>query len=246
MGVPAAAQETLPTPPADAPAWWIEAAAGAAALGTLFLFDEPVRDLVLDIRGDVGDDLASVGDDYGTWATTAPIVMGGGVLLGAVLEGSVGARLAAAAAVGVLSGSMANETLNRALGRRRPSEELGSWQFDPFHGHASLGSGHTAYAFAIAGAVDEVTEGWWSIPFYAAAAGTGLSRVYQDRHWLSDVAVGAVIGLWVGRRTTRAATRWFGVARTTSSSSEEETTASLLDRLEPWVGGGYIGLSLGL
>lgn len=244
LALPAVAQEGDSPPPPNEPAWWKSAAIGAAAIGTLFLLDEPVRDLARDLRGELGDDLASVGDDYGSWATTAPWLMGSGLLLGAALEGSVGTRRAAAAAVGLLSAAVVNESLNRALGRRRPNEEVGAWRFDPFHGHASLGSGHAAYTFAIAGAIDQVTEGWVAIPFYAAAAGSGLSRIYHDRHWLSDVAVGSLIGWWVGTRATRSASQRFGVARTPGGSPPGETTRSLLRRLEPVVSLSFVGLRL--
>jgi len=167
--------------------------------------------------------------------------------VGALAEGGDGARRGGAALLGVLSGSLANESLNRALGRRRPSEGMGTWDFDPFHGHASLGSGHAAYTFAIAGAIDEVTEGWVAIPFYAMAALTGISRVYDDRHWLSDVAVGGFIGWWTSRRATRTATRLLGVSRERATGAPAHSAPGLrafLDRVEPVAGGHFLGLRL--
>ena len=186
-------------------------ALAAGVLGGAFLLDGNVRDLALDHQGTLGRDLAEAGHTYGDWKRTAPLLAGGGLLLGVALDGERGVRRATSAFFGVFAGSMSNTALNWALGRSRPRDERGVLHFDPFRGNASLGSGHTAYAFAIAAAVDEVTDGGWAIPFYVAAAGTGLARIYGDRHWLSDVAVGGFIGWWVGGRATAAAANWLGI-----------------------------------
>ena len=192
-------------------------AVAAGVLGGAFLLDEHVRDLALDHQGPLGRDLAEAGHTYGDWERTAPLLAGGGVLLGVALDGERGVRRATSAFFGVFTGSMSNTVLNWTLGRSRPRDERGVLHFDPFRGNASLGSGHTAYAFAIAAAVDEVTDGGWAIPFYVAAAGTGLARIYGDRHWLSDVVVGGFIGWWVGGLATAAAENWLGVEPSSAS-----------------------------
>ena len=202
---------------------WHRIGLGTGILGAAFLLDPPTRDLAHDIQGNLGDDLAGIGHDYGDWERTAPVLAGGGLLLGAALDGDAGIRKATAAFFGVFAGSMANTLLNWSLGRSRPREERGAMHFAPFRDNASLGSGHTAYAFAIAASVDEVADGGWAIPFYAVAAGTGLARVYGDRHWLSDILVGGFVGLWVGRRATRAAAGWL---RADASSAGADSAAA--------------------
>jgi membrane-associated phospholipid phosphatase len=42
---------------------------------------------------------------------------------------------------------------------------------------------------------------------YTIAAGVGLTRVTMDRHWMSDVFVGAVVGHFVARLVVRSHTR---------------------------------------
>ncbi len=209
------AAQAVETPPDSemrgASRTWRDIAVAGGVLGGAFLLDEPVRDLALDHQGTLGRDLAEAGHTYGDWKRTAPLLAGGGLLLGVALDGERGVRRATSAFFGVFAGSMANTALNWTLGRSRPRDEKGVLHFDPFRGNASLGSGHTAYAFAIAAAVDEVTEGGWAIPFYVAAAGTGLARIYGDRHWLSDVVVGGFIGWWVGGRATASAENWLGI-----------------------------------
>lgn len=62
----------------------------------------------------------------------------------------------------------------------------------------SFPSGHTATAFMTATMLHMEYEGcspWFSIGGYTLAALTGVSRVLNNRHWVTDVAAGAAIGI---------------------------------------------------
>ena len=62
----------------------------------------------------------------------------------------------------------------------------------------SFPSGHTATAFMSAEFLYQEYKEisiWYGISGYAIAAGTGFFRMYNDRHWLTDVAAGAGIGI---------------------------------------------------
>ena len=65
----------------------------------------------------------------------------------------------------------------------------------------SFPSGHSALAFSLATVIamqygDHV---WVPIAAYTVAAGVGFSRMTLDRHWLSDVVVGGVLGHFIAR-----------------------------------------------
>lgn len=62
----------------------------------------------------------------------------------------------------------------------------------------SFPSGHTATAFAAATMLHKEygeASPWYSIAGYGAATITGISRILNNRHWISDVIAGAGIGI---------------------------------------------------
>jgi membrane-associated phospholipid phosphatase len=74
----------------------------------------------------------------------------------------------------------------------------------------SFPSGHTTAAFAAAAAVTSEAERMWphhiwlvAPVMYGGASLVGLSRMYHDKHWASDVALGAAIGTFSGLKVVR-------------------------------------------
>lgn len=62
----------------------------------------------------------------------------------------------------------------------------------------SFPSGHTATAFAGAEFMYQEYKDqsvWYGVAGYAVATATGMFRMYNNRHWLTDVAAGAGIGI---------------------------------------------------
>ncbi len=62
----------------------------------------------------------------------------------------------------------------------------------------SFPSGHTATAFMGAEFLWQEYKDvsiWYGISGYLVATGTGFFRIYNDRHWLTDVVAGAGIGI---------------------------------------------------
>ncbi len=62
----------------------------------------------------------------------------------------------------------------------------------------SFPSGHTATAFVAAEFLHQEYKdqsAWISIGGYAAASFVGLARIYNNKHWLSDVLAGAGVGI---------------------------------------------------
>jgi hypothetical protein len=77
-------------------------------------------------------------------------------------------------------------------------------------GYRSFPSGHSVAAFAAAAAVTAEMSRWqpdtrWIVgtAMYGGAGMVGLSRMYNNRHWASDVLAGAAIGIFAGNKVVR-------------------------------------------
>jgi membrane-associated phospholipid phosphatase len=76
--------------------------------------------------------------------------------------------------------------------------------------YRSFPSGHSTAAFAFAAAVSSETQRWWPGTrwvigpiLYGGASLTGLSRIYDNAHWASDVMAGAALGTFTGVKIVR-------------------------------------------
>ncbi len=65
----------------------------------------------------------------------------------------------------------------------------------------SFYSGHTTTSFALATVIasEYKSKPWIRIVSYTLASGVGISRIYDNKHWLSDVCVGALTGYGIGK-----------------------------------------------
>jgi membrane-associated phospholipid phosphatase len=106
--------------------------------------------------------------------------------------------------------------LKGVVGRARPYHDIDNPHnyrlFRGFGGgpYRSMPSSHTIAAFAAAAAVTSETSRWWPASvwyvapaMYGGAALAGMSRMYQNRHWASDVITGAAIGTMAGIMVVR-------------------------------------------
>ncbi|MEO7367378.1 MAG: phosphatase PAP2 family protein [Gemmatimonadaceae bacterium] len=115
----------------------------------------------------------------------------------------------------LLSGAITGATKMLA-GRARPYKDTAnSLNFGLLRGlqgtdYQSFPSGHTTAAFAFASIVSAETSHWWPQSrwvigpiVYGGAALTGVSRIYNQFHWASDVVAGAAIGTLTGIKVYR-------------------------------------------
>lgn len=146
-----------------------------------------------------------------TTLTVAGLV---GYGVGRVLHADALTDIARHVTESVVLTSLASQTLRGPLGRTRPfvTHDSNQYDFHAFRGFRNFDnrawpSLHSATAFAAGSAlVGEVRERHpdalpWAAPLiYAAAALPGLSRMYLDQHWASDVVAGDIIGAVIGAR----------------------------------------------
>ncbi|MBY0245528.1 MAG: phosphatase PAP2 family protein [Sphingobacteriaceae bacterium] len=104
----------------------------------------------------------------------------------------------------------------------------------------SFPSGHTTTAFATAELLNQEyknTQPWVGYLGYVVASGTGIMRMYNNKHWFSDVVMGAGVGIV---STKLAYLIYPSVKRIFTCKSKKESNFSLVPNYQ----NGNYGLSL--
>ncbi|GFO62034.1 phosphatase PAP2 family protein [Geomonas silvestris] len=143
-----------------------------------------------------------MGDPY-IHLGVAALVYGAGALSERPKVQELGEKLGEA----LILSDVSTFVLKQAIGRARPATGAGSGSFRPFqfkNDYDSLPSLHTASSFAVAHVLASESE---SLPVkilcYTGASFVGFSRIYQGKHWASDVVLAAAIGELAGNSVTR-------------------------------------------
>lgn len=180
------------------------AVAGAFAL--TYVFDRDIRsDLGANHNGTLkglADFGSIVGDPY-LHIGVAAALYGAGAVADAPRFMRLGEELGEA----LILADGTTLVLKEAIGRGRPVTGESNSRYRPFqfkNDYDSLSSMHTASSFAIAHVLASKTQ---SLPVkilcYATATFVGFSRLYQEKHWASDLVLGAAVGELAGDAVTR-------------------------------------------
>jgi membrane-associated phospholipid phosphatase len=180
---------------------WAELAGITALAGAAFSNDQSLRNRIADPHDRLGRTLSDLGNGLGDGAVVYPSLFA--VAVGGRLLRKPGMQKAGTRALqSTLLAGAAALALKSVIGRQRPDGSGdNAYVFEPFRIHdISLPSGHTAVAFALATSLARETgDRWTDAAFFAAATLTAYSRMHDDKHWASDVILGAGIGILSAR-----------------------------------------------
>lgn len=183
---------------------WAIAGFVAVDVAALLFLDKGIKNLTQDhIRGETTDDAANVARQFGEVRTIAGLGAAG-YIVGALANDR---RLEATSLTALQSYAITaglTEGIKRVSGRDRPNQS--GDQFD-FHGPSSASnrksfvSGHASHAFSFATVVaSEYRESYLVPPLaYGLATLAALSRINDNKHWMSDVVLGSALGFAVGK-----------------------------------------------
>lgn len=117
-----------------------------------------------------------------------------------LVSGAAGRAAVLEGAVALVPVNLAVEGLKWSVGRTRPDG-------DRRRRNSAFPSSHSANAFAVA---TVIARRWrrWAVPAGAFAVLVAWSRMYLDRHWLTDVTGGALIGIIGTLLAVEALHRW--------------------------------------
>lgn len=199
---------------------WAAAGKFALVLGALSFADRPVQELALDMRNtnqglvDVSHQVTRFGGPYVVYAMGA---------LGAYSFLLKKEKLQTTTLLSVqafITSGLLERTVKLIAGRQRPFI-ISSAKGGPepiFHGPvyvlrerredrvgSSFPSGHTTAAFAVATVFSETYKNkpWIPVVAYSAASLVGVSRLTENKHWLTDVVAGAALGFLTGKQVVK-------------------------------------------
>lgn len=96
--------------------------------------------------------------------------------------------------------------IKESVGRGRPNVTSSKGDFNSFgfkKDYDSFPSMHTSSSFALASVLAATSETFaMKTAYYSAATFVAFSRLYQNKHWASDVVFGAALGELCGRVVT--------------------------------------------
>ncbi len=186
---------------------WLNFGYVIAGAATLTLVEKEVRKFFLRNQSETGDALAKIGEFYGE-PLTVVLITGSIYIFGNIADDKWARETAVIMTAALLPGGIYQTTAKMSAGRARQYLELGNYHFEPFRmeeDYYSFVSGHMLVALGtslvLAGRINNsIAKGF----LYSFGILNGLSRLYTDNHWLSDVVLGGALAAAV----THGANSW--------------------------------------
>jgi hypothetical protein len=194
---------------------WKKVAGFAVIEGGLFFLDKPVQRYAVDLmdRNDkfrrVSHYVTNFGYNYELYVL-AGLGVGGWVFHGPKMRTTT-----LLATQSYLVAGAVQEITKFITGRQRPSylaegasgprPAFHGPAFSAKHGNTSFPSGHTTAIFAAATVYSQEYRDIHWVPWlsYSAATLVGLSRITENKHWITDVFAGAALGYVTGLQVVR-------------------------------------------
>lgn len=186
---------------------WAKFAVIGGTAGLLFTTaDKPLREMMLRNQKEFFSSVAEAAYPLGN--RFPPLLLSGMYLTGVITKSRKLEHSSLSIAKSLAISTIIYTTTKSLIRRQRPTRTDDPYLFAPpfsKKGYTSFPSGHANTAFSVAtGFAMEYKDSKW-VPWvaYSLATLTSVSRMYQDRHWSSDVLIGAVIGHFVTKTIYR-------------------------------------------
>jgi membrane-associated phospholipid phosphatase len=190
----------------------------AAATIAMFPLDRQLAIAVRDSGLVSNPSLRRAASTIGFLGSPGPFIIGGTMyVIGRYANKPRLAHVAVHGTEAIFVGLAVAGAVKTTLGRARPyiTADTNPGNFGFLRGFKSdayqaFPSGHATTAFAVASAVTAESSEWWpgrtwlvGTVLYGGATLVGVSRMYEDKHWASDIIMGAAIGIFSGLKTVR-------------------------------------------
>lgn len=185
---------------------WLRVGALAAGAGALILMDDKIYDFIQDQKTPFTKSITKFPlEPLGHYASFS--IMAGMFTYGQLAKKGRPQASALLAAESYLIAGLLVRLPKFVFGRSRPEANTPAdhLEWKGPGGGSSFWSGHTTTVFASASAIACMYNDKKGIQIgaYALAILAGLSRIHDEKHWSSDVLVGAVVGTAIGHLVVR-------------------------------------------
>ncbi|HRU91947.1 MAG TPA: phosphatase PAP2 family protein [Candidatus Marinimicrobia bacterium] len=167
--------------------------AGAILIPMSFLGDQPIQENVGE-HNFLPEDISRIGNIYGhRWGNYAAAVAVG--INGVIRHQPWNKTFSQIEllATSTITTALVTEAIKLATHRERPNAE----------NYKSFPSGHSSNSFALAAGLNGIYGYKMGIPAYLMAFFVASTRINDNKHYLSDVVTGALIGTWIGTSFSR-------------------------------------------
>lgn len=183
---------------------WIEFGVVAGAGVLAYTQDEKIQKYFVGHQSATADNFSKyVFEPFGRFA---PVIIGGLYLGGRLVKDNRLAGTSLTAAKAFIVSAVGASVIKQITHRHRPFQDdipdHANWD-GPFSSiqYTSFPSGHATSAFSMATvyAMEYSSTIWVPVLSYTLATGTAVSRLYDNKHWASDVIIGSALGFVTGR-----------------------------------------------
>jgi hypothetical protein len=184
---------------------WISCGLIVGVTGIVMNYDEQIKKEIQKNKSPGLNKLSLTINPLGSWQGIVGIT--GGYFLGEIFNNNKIKRASIISIESVIISEIFVLLGKMVIGRARPYKGEGNKSFSPFtlqSENHSFPSGHTTVIFAIVtGITEECKNKYLSIALYSLASIVGVARIYEDKHWASDVVIGASLGIAVGKYVSK-------------------------------------------
>ncbi len=179
---------------------WNNVAVTALFTGGSYLFDNPTDDYMSEIKDDIPQFVSDYGFEFGSpnnnFMLTGAVYLTGLVIKDEKLRRTGVLLVSSAASAGLLQ-----QILKSAVGRARPLSGRNKDTYRPFWSgdkdYHSFPSGHAILSMTNAHAIaKQFKNKWVKGGIYTLGAIPAVSRLWEGKHWLSDVTLSVFISIF--------------------------------------------------
>ena len=172
-----------------------------AGTGFAYLFDDPVSDAFREIKEDIPPFIRSYGAEYGSPSNNY-LFTGAFYLVGLAVKDEKLRRTGVLLISSATAAGLLQQVLKSAVGRARPLSGRSKDTFRPlwrsdtdFH---AFPSGHTILTMTNAHALaKQFKNPWIKAGFYTLGSIPAISRLWDGKHWLSDIVFSTAISFFI-------------------------------------------------